>query len=90
MLAGRLVYSVESADQTVKSIPNDYLSAPGALGNAVQYIYMTPVLVDIRFGRWNELLNRTQPATTLSYANVLYHFGKGMAFSYKKDRVIKY
>jgi tetratricopeptide (TPR) repeat protein len=86
MLAGRSAYSVESAVQTVSSIPNDYLSAPGAMGNAVQYIYMTPVLVDIRFGRWNELLNRTQPGAKLSYANVLYHFGKGMAFSYKKDR----
>jgi tetratricopeptide (TPR) repeat protein len=82
MLAGRLAYAVASANETVSSIPKDYLAAPAPLGNAIQYISMTPVLVDIRFGRWRELLNRPQPETTQSYANVLYHFGKGMAYAH--------
>ncbi|MBK5271556.1 MAG: hypothetical protein JJE22_11145, partial [Bacteroidia bacterium] len=42
-------------------------------------------LVDIRFGRWDELLNRPQPDTAQVYSNVLYHFGRGMAFSYKQN-----
>src|SRR5205814_3631640 len=52
MLAGRSAYSKLSAKQTVESIAKDYLSLPGALGNAMQYIYMTPTLVDVRFGNW--------------------------------------
>jgi tetratricopeptide (TPR) repeat protein len=83
MLAGRAAYSVQSANETVNSIPKDYLAAPAPLGNAVQYIYMTPVLVDIRFGRWNELLHRPQPEATQLYANILYHFGRGMALAGK-------
>jgi tetratricopeptide (TPR) repeat protein len=81
MLAGRSVYSVKSAEETMNSIPKDYLGIPGALGNYVQYIYMTPVLVDIRFNRAKELLARPQPENTQVYANILYHFGKGMAYT---------
>ena len=79
MLAGKSVYAVQSAIETVNSIPKDYLSIPGALGNYVQYIYITPVLVDVRFKRWNELLIQPQPPATHVYATLLYHFGKGMA-----------
>lgn len=85
MLAGRSAYSVSSAKATVNSIPKDYLGAPGALGNAVQYIYMTPVLVDIRFGNWNNLLQTPQPDASMIYANVLYHFGKGMALVHQSN-----
>jgi tetratricopeptide (TPR) repeat protein len=79
MMAGQKAYSVQSGIETVNSIPKDYLGIPGALGNYVQYIYMTPVMVDIRFGRWKELLERTQPDNSQVYGNVLYHFGRGMA-----------
>jgi tetratricopeptide (TPR) repeat protein len=81
MLEGRSDYSVKSASELINSIPKDYLAFPGAMGNYVQYIYMTPVLVDIRFGRWNELLNRPKPQEDMVYANVLYHFGRGMALA---------
>ena len=79
MLAGRSAYSSASARETANSIPPDYLLIPGALGNAVQYIYMTPILADIRFGNWSQLLLHPQPAAGQVYANVLYHFGRGIA-----------
>jgi tetratricopeptide (TPR) repeat protein len=85
MMAGLSEYSVRSAIETVNSIPKDYLSAPGALGNYVQYIYMTPVLVDIRFGRWNEILVHPRPEASQVYSNVLYHFARGIAFSHKQS-----
>lgn len=81
MLAGRSAYSSWAAKETVKSISADYLQIPGALGNYVQYIYMTPLLVDVRFGNWNELLKQSQPNNGMVYANILYHFGRGMAFA---------
>lgn len=81
MMEGREAYSVKSAIETVNSIQKDYLSIPGALGNFVQYVYMTPTLVDIRFGRWNELLKSAKPDASMVYANVLYHFGRGMALA---------
>ena len=83
MMEGRSAYSLQSAKETVNSIPKDYLSIPGALGNYVQYIYMTPVLVKIRFGSWHELLSMQQPDKSQIYSNLLYHFGRGMAFAHQ-------
>ena len=83
MLAGRSAYSSTSAKETVNSIPPDYLLVPGALGNAVQYIYMSPILVDIRFGNWSQLLLNPEPAAGQVYGNVLYHFGRGMALAHQ-------
>lgn len=87
MLAGRSAYSSISAKETVKSIQTDYLKIPDALGNYVQYIYMTPVLVDIRFGNWNTLLSQTKPESKMIYANILYHFGRGMAFAHQNNLI---
>lgn len=81
MLDGRSAYSVQAAIDTRNSIPKDYLAIPGALGNYVQYIYMTPMLVDVRFGRWDAVLNHPQPDVAQVYSSILYHFGRGMAYA---------
>lgn len=81
MLAGRSVYSIQSARETANSIPVEFLSTPGAMGSYIQYIYMTPVLADVRFGKWSDLLLYPQPEPTQVYGNILYHFGRGMALS---------
>jgi tetratricopeptide (TPR) repeat protein len=85
MLAGRKAYSVRSAVETVNSIPKDYLAFPAPMGSTIQYIYATPLFVDIRFARWDELLQRKQPDASEVYANVLYHFARGIAFSNKQN-----
>jgi tetratricopeptide (TPR) repeat protein len=81
MMAGNFKVSESSAFETRSSIPVDYLSIPGALGNYVQYIYMTPVLAYVRFGKWNELLQEPKPQNSQIYSNVLYRFGRGMALA---------
>jgi len=81
MLLGNYKIAEAAAFETRNSIPADYLSFPAPMGSYVQYIYMTPVLVYVRFGKWNELLQQAQPAASQVYANILYHFGRGMALS---------
>lgn len=83
MLAGRSTYSAKTAKETMKSIPADYLLTPGALGSYIQYVYMTPIFVDVRFGKWDQLLLYPKPDATQVYGNILYHFGRGMAFTQK-------
>ncbi|MBN8689005.1 MAG: hypothetical protein J0M10_18485 [Chitinophagales bacterium] len=87
MMAGRQASATASAAELVESIPAGYLEFPGALGNVIQYIYMTPVLNDIRFGQWNALLKRKAPPENQTYSRILWHFGQGMAFV--KSRKIK-
>ena len=81
MLAGNYKISDAAATETRNSIPADYLALPGAMGNYVQYIYMTPVLVNVKFGKWDKLLQEKQPDASQVYANVLYRFGRGMALA---------
>ncbi len=84
IMSGNMNYAIESAKQTAASIPADYLSMEGALGNYIQYIYYTNVLVDIRYAQWESLLAMKQPPAKQVYSNVLYHFGKGMAFAHQQ------
>jgi tetratricopeptide (TPR) repeat protein len=79
MLAGNYKIAEAAAFETRSSIVADYLSVPPPMGNYIQYIYMTPVLVYVRFGKWNELLQFPQPEPSQVYGNILYRFGRGMA-----------
>jgi tetratricopeptide (TPR) repeat protein len=38
-----------------------------------------PVLVDIRFGRWDDLLKYPQPSAKLLASNAIWHYGRGLA-----------
>jgi tetratricopeptide (TPR) repeat protein len=84
IMSGDMNYAIESAKQTAASIPADYLLMEGAMGNYLQYIYHTAVLVDVRYARWDALLAMTQPPAKQVYSNVLYHFGKGMAYAHQQ------
>ncbi len=86
MLAGNYKIAEAAAVETRNSIPADYLSFPAPVGNVVQYIYMTPVFNQIRFGKWDEILKEPQPDRSHIYRNVLYHFARGIAYSRKNDR----
>jgi tetratricopeptide (TPR) repeat protein len=85
MMLGQAKYSVASAKATMESVPDDYLQLEPPLGNYLQYLHMTPALVYVRFGKWNELLALKAPAGNLIYANILHHFGRGMAFTAKRQ-----
>ena len=87
IMSGDMNYAIESAKQTAASIPADYLLMEGALGNYLQYIYNTTILVDVRYARWDVLLAMKQPAAKQIYSNVLYHFGKGMAYAHQQKLV---
>jgi tetratricopeptide (TPR) repeat protein len=81
MLNGRYDYTMQSADQTRAAIPQDYLSLAPPFGSYMQYMYHIKTLAKIKFGKWDELTVAEKPDAKLIYANVLYHFGRGMAFA---------
>lgn len=85
LMNGQSAVAKASADETRKSIPLDYLDIPAPVGNVLQYIYMTPVLTQIRYGKWDEILKNETPNKSHIYVNVLHHFGRGMAYAKKKN-----
>lgn len=85
MMMGSSELALNAATETIKSIPPDYLSIPAPMGSYVQYINTTTMFVHIRFGKWDAILQAKQPDAAQVYANLLYHFGRGMAFSAKQN-----
>jgi hypothetical protein len=85
MHAGRKTYSINAALSLQKSIDPSLLSQPGGYGNFMQYTYMEPILVLVRFSEWDRLLNLSAPNKDWVYANLLLHFGRGMAACGKND-----
>ena len=67
------------------SFDSAFMDAPGYLGIYVQYIYMTPYLTLIRFGKWNDILITAPVNEAHVYARFLWHYGRGIAYARKHD-----
>lgn len=85
MLAGRYNTSISAASDLHQSIDSATLSIPPPMGSLVHYVYMSPLLVNVRFEKWDSILAMKRPDSNYVYANVLYHFGRGMAHAGKDD-----
>jgi len=76
-------YSNKSAVDCSRSFDTSFLSMPAPFGTYMQYLYMTPALNDVRFGKWDIILNSPQVQDDHTYASVLWHWARGMAFAGK-------
>jgi len=52
-----------------------------------QYLYMMPMFVNVRSGKWTAIIAEPPPDTTLHYATLLDDFGRGLAFLNRHDPV---
>jgi tetratricopeptide (TPR) repeat protein len=85
LMAGRAQYARETAQDLQKVMDTAILSTPAPLGNYLQYMYMTPVLVNVHFSKWDDVLAAPAPAPHHVYATALYHFARGAAHAGKED-----
>ena len=72
-------YSFKSAMAARTSFDTAFLSLAAPLGSFIQYVYMTPEMVNVRYGKWNEILESPKLSDNHVYAKVLWHWAKGMA-----------
>lgn len=73
--------SRKAAAECVASFDSSYLSLPQPLGNYIQYIYLTPQLVNVRYGRWNDALKYPDLSPNYAFGTVLNIWAKGMAYA---------
>ena len=83
MLAGRYADALSAAMELQANIDTSELSLPAPLGNAVQQIYMTKAIVNVRFQKWDSIMLMSKPASNHIYQSILYHFSRGMAYASK-------
>jgi tetratricopeptide (TPR) repeat protein len=83
MMRANYAYSKKSAIECSKSFDTSFLSMPAPLGTYIQYLFMTPVMNDVRFGKWDAVLAAPPVNEQQVYATVLWHWARGMAFAGK-------
>lgn len=85
MMRANYAFSKKSAEECAGSFDTSFMSLPAPLGNYVQYIFMSPVFNDVRFGQWDAVLNTPAVPEHHIYATVLMHWARGMAFAGKNN-----
>ncbi len=83
MMRANYSYSNKSAVECSRSFDTSFLSMPAPLGTFIQYLYMTPAFNNVRFGKWDAVLNAAAVQEQHVYATVLWHWARGMAFAGK-------
>lgn len=87
MMGSGYAYSSKSAEECRQSFDTSFMSIPAPLGGYVQYVYMAPVINNVRFGKWEEILAAPVIPGNYVYANVLGHWARGIAFARKNNMV---
>ena len=85
MLAGNYNDAINSANELRQALDTASLSSPAPIGSYLYYMYMTPMFINIQFEKWDSVLQVAKPDERYIYANILYHFGQGMARASKKQ-----
>lgn len=83
MIEANYSYSNKSALATRNSFESSYQSAPAPGGTYMQYLYMTPTINNVRFGKWDAILNDPPVNEQYVYSSTLWHWARGMAFAGK-------
>jgi tetratricopeptide (TPR) repeat protein len=83
MMKANYAYANKAAVACRQSFDTSFLSMPAPFGTYGQYLHMTPILNDVRFAKWDVILNSEQVPDNYVYASVLWHWARGMAFAGK-------
>lgn len=67
------------------SFDSSWMDDRGYFGMYSQYVYSTPLLTQIRFGQWDDIMNAPPIPVTKTYANAIWHFARGMAQARKHN-----
>lgn len=84
-MGGNYTSAMQSSLDCRNSFDTSFMSLPDYMGVFIQYVYMTPILTQIRFGKWNDILKLPPVSENYIYANYLLHYARGMAYARKKD-----
>jgi tetratricopeptide (TPR) repeat protein len=77
MTQGRAADAMHYARLSLEKIPVEmFYQMPG-----FDIFLMTPVLVQARFGQWDDLLKEPAPPPGLDFAAAMWHYGRGLAFA---------
>jgi len=83
MMIGRSEVAISSAEKVSSLLPQELVGAPGM--DFLQHWSIRPLLVRIRFSRWDELLATPAPDESMAHATAMWHYARGRAFAARQD-----
>ncbi len=83
MMDGQYANSIKYAKEMSKHIDSSLLDAGGYFGIVGQYIDMTSTFAQVRFGKWDNILNEPAVPETRVFASIMQHFARGIALAKK-------
>ncbi len=83
MMIGQSNDSIQAAEKVSRLIPGELLGAPGM--DFLQHYSMRPLLIRVRFARWEELLTTAAPPVSQPHATAIWHYARGRAFAALQD-----
>jgi tetratricopeptide (TPR) repeat protein len=85
MMQGSFAYALNTATQIRDGMPASYFIEPSAFNNYLQSMHMMPLVVELRFGKWQAILDSLMVSeATLSFEYAFQLFAKGMAAAHLK------
>jgi tetratricopeptide (TPR) repeat protein len=78
MMQGKSARALEAAHSMVDGIPPEFIAAMGPLVDGILPIVLH---VEVRFGRWHDVLEHPPFPEQLVVANALRHYARGVAFA---------
>ncbi|MEO7801819.1 MAG: hypothetical protein ABIR81_07460 [Ginsengibacter sp.] len=78
---GQYDNALKYAFETRTSIDSAYLDLGGYWSMYSQYLYMTPLFAQVRFGKWDEIISSVEIPDKRVFAKTMMHFGKGLAYA---------
>jgi tetratricopeptide (TPR) repeat protein len=82
-LEGRSEQAIQTAREMAALVDTSLMRERGL--TTLQHYWITPLYALVRFGRWDEILDRAEPADDLVYPRGVWHYARGMALTRKGE-----
>ena len=73
--------ALKAAKECAASFDTSFLSLEQPVGNVMQYIFMAPLMAQVQYRKWDELLAGAELPAKWAFANSLSTWGKGLAYA---------
>ncbi|MBW8823570.1 MAG: hypothetical protein JF567_04920 [Xanthomonadales bacterium] len=83
-LSGSATLALRAADQTAQRADRKLMGTDTPM-QAMQLFVVAPILTQVRFGRWNDILAQSAPTSDLPYPAAMWRFARGMAHARTGD-----
>ncbi len=78
---GNSQVALDAATKTASRVPRDQVEEMSFMEDFLS----TPLLAQVRFGQWNEILSTPYPGEKLKHVRLIWHYARGLAFVAKGE-----